>query len=106
MQLDTSRSGGRVARGSTVAAQLADVTQPNGAGGSGSGRRRGVRIDVLVNNVGGVGGGPRIADGTDEDWRAAIGVNLIQTVRMTRLALPHMKGRAGPSVVNVASISG
>ena len=30
----------------------------------------------------------------------------IQTVRMMRLALPHMHGRAGASVINVASISG
>src|ERR1700719_2576883 len=32
--------------------------------------------------------------------------NLIQTVRMMRLALPHMKGRPGAGVINVASISG
>jgi NAD(P)-dependent dehydrogenase (short-subunit alcohol dehydrogenase family) len=32
--------------------------------------------------------------------------NLIQTVRMMRLALPHMRDRPGASVINVASISG
>src|ERR1044071_3597315 len=32
--------------------------------------------------------------------------NLIQTVRMMRLALPHMQGRPGAAVVNIASISG
>src|SRR6202011_3071518 len=63
-------------------------------------------IDVLVNNVGGGGGGARIADSTDDDWRGAIERNLIQTVRMMRIALPHMKGRTGASVINVASISG
>ena len=63
-------------------------------------------IDVLVNNVGGGGGGPRIADSTDEDWRKVLDVNLLQTVRMMRLALPEMKGREGAAVVNVASISG
>ena len=63
-------------------------------------------IDVLINNVGGGGGGARIADSTDDDWRGAIERNLIQTVRMMRLALPHMKGRTGGSVINVASISG
>jgi 3-oxoacyl-[acyl-carrier protein] reductase len=62
-------------------------------------------IDILVNNVGG-GGGARIADSTDDDWRIAIERNLIQTVRMMRLALPHMKDRSGASVINVASISG
>ena len=90
-----------------VAAHAADVSKPDEAaalvqaavaafGG----------IDVLVNNVGGGGGGARIADSTDDDWRGAIERNLIQTVRMMRLALPHMKGRTGASVINVASISG
>jgi 3-oxoacyl-[acyl-carrier protein] reductase len=63
-------------------------------------------IDVLINDVGGGGGGAHIADSTDDDWRSAMDWNLIQAVRMMRLALPHMKGRAGAAVVNVASISG
>ncbi len=95
------------ASGAEVVAQIADVSEPDQAavlvraavasyGG----------IDVLINNVGGGGGGARIADSTDDDWRNALERNLIQTVRMMRLALPHMKGRAGASVINVASISG
>jgi 3-oxoacyl-[acyl-carrier protein] reductase len=63
-------------------------------------------IDILVNNVGGGGGGARIADSTDEDWRGALERNLIQTVRMMRLALPHIKDRPGAAVINIASISG
>src|SRR5438105_1922691 len=80
--------------GAAVAAQVADVTQPEQAaqlveaavaafGG----------IDILVNNVGGGRGGPHIVDSIDEDWRAAFEVNLVQTVRMMRLNLPHMSGR-------------
>ena len=61
-------------------------------------------IDILINNVG--GGGARIADSTDDDWRSALERNLIQTVRMMRLSLPHMQGRPGAAVINVASISG
>jgi 3-oxoacyl-[acyl-carrier protein] reductase len=93
--------------GVEVATQPADVTLPDQAavlvqtaaatfGG----------VDILVNNVGGGGGGPRIADSTDDDWRRAMELNLIQTVRMMRLALPHMAGRPGAAVINVASISG
>jgi len=93
--------------GAEVAAHAADVGKPRDAaalidaavaayGG----------IDILVNNVGGGGGGARIADSTDEDWRGALERNLIQTVRMMRLALPHMKGRPGAAIVNIASISG
>jgi 3-oxoacyl-[acyl-carrier protein] reductase len=95
------------ATGVEVAAHAADVAKPEDAaalidaavaayGG----------IDILVNNVGGGGGGARIADSTDEDWRGALDRNLIQTVRMMRLAMPHMKGRTGAAIVNIASISG
>jgi 3-oxoacyl-[acyl-carrier protein] reductase len=63
-------------------------------------------IDILVNNVGGGGGGARIADSSDDDWHGALERNLVQTVRMMRLALPHMRGRSGASIVNIASISG
>jgi NAD(P)-dependent dehydrogenase (short-subunit alcohol dehydrogenase family) len=63
-------------------------------------------IDIIINNVGGGGGGARVADSSDDDWRGALELNLVQTVRMMRLALPHMKQRAGAAVINVASISG
>jgi 3-oxoacyl-[acyl-carrier protein] reductase len=94
--------------GATVASQVADITKPEEAerlveatvtalGG----------IDILVNNVGGPGGSGRtIAASTDADWRGALEGNLLQVVRMMQLALPHMAGRAGASVVNVASMSG
>ena len=95
------------ANGAEVAAHIADVSEPDEAAGL---VRAAVAvyggIDVLVNNVGGGGGGARIADSTDDDWRNALERNLIQTVRMMRLVLPYMTGRAGASVINVASISG
>ena len=105
-QLNEAEAGLR-ASGVSVASHVADVSQPEEAaslvkaavtafGG----------IDILVNNVGGGGGGARIADSTDDDWRSAMERNLVQTVRMMRLALPHMKGRSGAAVINVASISG
>ena len=95
------------ATGAEVAAYAADVGSPDDAarlikatvaayGG----------IDILVNNVGGGGGGARVADSSDDDWRSALEQNLIQTVRMMRLALPRMKERPGAAVINVASISG
>ncbi|MSP03547.1 MAG: SDR family oxidoreductase [Acetobacteraceae bacterium] len=95
------------AAGTPVASLAADVTKPEDAAAviqtavSAFGG-----IDVLINNVGGGGGGPRIEGSTDDDWRNVLDVNLVQTVRMMRLALPHMTGRAGAAVINVASISG
>lgn len=95
------------ATGAEVAAHVADVGNAEEAArlvGAAAAAYGG--IDILVNNVGGGGGGARIVDSTDEDWRGALERNLIQTVRMMRLALPHMKGRPGASIINIASISG
>lgn len=95
------------AGGGAVETHVADVTDPAAAAGlvEATGSAFG-GIDILVNNVGGGGGGARIADSTDEDWHGALDRNLVQSVRMMRLALPHMRHRAGAAVVNVASISG
>ena len=85
--------------GAEVSAHAVDVGSPDDAAGlieatiSAFGG-----IDILVNNVGGGGGGARIADSSDDDWRGALERNLIQTVRMMRLALPHMNGRPGAGV--------
>jgi 3-oxoacyl-[acyl-carrier protein] reductase len=95
------------AAGAEVAAHAADVGEPEGAAALIETTVRAFGgIDLLVNNVGGGGGGARIADSTDQDWRGALERNLIQTVRMMRLALPHMAGRPGAAVINIASISG
>jgi 3-oxoacyl-[acyl-carrier protein] reductase len=93
--------------GAEVAAQAADVGSPDDAAGVIEATIAAYGgIDILVNNVGGGGGGARIADSSDDEWRGALERNLIQTVRMMRLALPHMKGRPGAAVINIASISG
>jgi 3-oxoacyl-[acyl-carrier protein] reductase len=95
------------ASGATVVSEVADVTQPDDAARLVLGAAAAFGgIDILINNVGGGGGGRQIADSTDDEWRTALERNLVQTVRMMRLALPHMRGRAGAAVVNVSSISG
>jgi 3-oxoacyl-[acyl-carrier protein] reductase len=105
-QLADAEAGLR-ASGASVVSSIADVGQPDEAASLVQAAVTGFGgIDILVNNVGGGGGGARITDSSDDDWRSAIEQNLIQTVRMMRLALPHMKGRSGACVINVASISG
>ncbi len=95
------------ANGVPVASHVADVTRPADAARLVDAAVKAFGgIDILVNNVGGGGGGRRIADSSDEEWRATLELSLLQSVRMMRLALPHMRGRAGAAVVNVASISG
>jgi NAD(P)-dependent dehydrogenase (short-subunit alcohol dehydrogenase family) len=61
--------------------------------------------DVLVNNAG------ITRDGVvwklrDEDWGAVLDVNLTGAFRMVRACAPHMRGRKGGAIVNIASING
>jgi len=63
-------------------------------------------VDILVNNVGGVGA-PRFGgfgSVSDEDWRRTLDLNLLSAVRASRAALPHLVERGG-SIVNIASIN-
>ncbi|OGL58698.1 MAG: short-chain dehydrogenase [Candidatus Tectomicrobia bacterium RIFCSPLOWO2_02_FULL_70_19] len=62
-------------------------------------------VDILVNNAGGARPGT-LLELTEEDWRAAFGLNLFHAVAMCRLAIPEMKKRGGGSILNVASIYG
>ena len=64
------------------------------------------RVDVLVNNVGGVH--PRL-DGflslTDEDFEASLQLNFYAALRATRAAVADMSRRGAGVIVNVASVN-
>ena len=55
-------------------------------------------IDVLVNNASGFG---RTDD--EEGWAAAVGVDLMATMRANWAALPHLRESAHPSLVHISS---
>ena len=63
-------------------------------------------VDILVNNVGGSRGGRDFDSTTDQDWLDTLNLNLLSTVRMTRLVLPGMKERRWGRIVNISSIFG
>lgn len=64
------------------------------------------RLDVLVNNVGGVSRRP-FADLTEKNWRRHIDLNLVSNLAATSAAIPHMvAGQRGGSIINVTSIEG
>ena len=52
--------------------------------------RRFGRLDILVNNVGKAGGGD-IARTSDAEWQSAFDQTLFPAIRMSRLAVPHMR---------------
>jgi NAD(P)-dependent dehydrogenase (short-subunit alcohol dehydrogenase family) len=64
------------------------------------------RVDVLVNNVGGVH--PRV-DGflslSDEDFEASLQLNFYSALRATRAAVADMSRRGAGVIVNVASVN-
>jgi NAD(P)-dependent dehydrogenase (short-subunit alcohol dehydrogenase family) len=64
------------------------------------------RIDVLVNNVGGVRLRLKGFLATrDEDFEWAMNINFYAALRATRAALASMVGRGGGAIVNVASVN-
>jgi NAD(P)-dependent dehydrogenase (short-subunit alcohol dehydrogenase family) len=81
-----------VASSSQVAGLVSDVTEQWG------------RLDVLINNAG-VTRDRKIADLTDDDWRAVLSVNLDGPFFVTRGFLPLMR-KTGASIVNIASFFG
>lgn len=63
------------------------------------------RLDVLVNCVGGGRGGVFMAS-TDDDWQAALDVNVFPSIRASRAAIPIMREGGGGSIIIVSSIYG
>jgi NAD(P)-dependent dehydrogenase (short-subunit alcohol dehydrogenase family) len=62
-------------------------------------------VRVLVNNAGAVTTAPFEKTGLDA-WSAALDVNLLGAVRMTKAALPSLKAHDWARIVNIASTAG
>ena len=65
-------------------------------------------IDILVNNAGVMGapGWNERTEPNDDDWAAAVRVNLMSRVYCSEAVTAHMKERGGGKIVNIASIGG
>jgi NAD(P)-dependent dehydrogenase (short-subunit alcohol dehydrogenase family) len=60
-------------------------------------------LDVLVNNAG-IGAMGDVAANDDDEWRRVLDVNLLGAVRVSRAALPHLRGSEHAAIVNTSSI--
>ena len=64
------------------------------------------RIDVLVNNAGGLGGRSRFEDMTTEFYRFVMALNLDSVFFASRAAIPYLKQGEHPSIINYTSNAG
>ena len=61
------------------------------------------KIDVLVNNAGGLGGRSRFEDMTTEFYRFVMALNLDSTFFASRAAIPYLKKGDNPCIINYTS---
>lgn len=64
------------------------------------------KIDVLVNNAGGLGGRSRFEDMTTEFYRSVMALNLDSTFFTSRASIPFLKKSQNPSIINYTSNAG
>jgi NAD(P)-dependent dehydrogenase (short-subunit alcohol dehydrogenase family) len=66
----------------------------------------GSHIDILVNNAGYLGTLHAFDDHDPADWLRILEVNLLGTLRVTHLVVPHMRRWGGGRIVNMGSLAG
>ena len=67
---------------------------------------KGSRIDILVNNAGYLGKLNAFDDHDPADWHRIVKVNLLGTMQVTQLVLPHMRRWGEGRIVNMGSLAG
>ena len=55
------------------------------------------RLDIVVNNVG-LARGATVVDTADAEWQEAFDQTLFPAIRLSRLAVPHMREQGGGSM--------
>jgi NAD(P)-dependent dehydrogenase (short-subunit alcohol dehydrogenase family) len=64
------------------------------------------KIDVLVNNAGGLGGRSRFEEMTTDFYRSVMALNLDSVFFASRAAIPYLKKGDLPTIINYTSIAG
>lgn len=62
------------------------------------------RLDILINNAGGPPFG-KFESFDEAAWQAAFELNLLSTIRFSRLAIPHLKKTGSGRIINIVSLT-
>jgi 2-keto-3-deoxy-L-fuconate dehydrogenase len=60
-------------------------------------------LDILINNAG-IGAAGDVSANSDEEWHRVLDVNVVGIARVSRAALPHLRGSARAAIVNTSSV--
>jgi 3-oxoacyl-[acyl-carrier protein] reductase len=63
------------------------------------------RLDILVNNSGGLIKRAKIEETTLENWRKSLDINLTSAFLVTKHAIPHLRNTGSGRIVNLLSLS-
>ena len=63
------------------------------------------RLDILVNNGGGLIKRAKIEDCTLENWNKSIDVNLTSAFLLTKQSIPHLRATSSGRIINILSLS-
>jgi 3-oxoacyl-[acyl-carrier protein] reductase len=63
------------------------------------------RIDVLINNAGGMLGRRSVSEYTEDHLQAVLALNVTQVVLLVHEVVPIMRAQGGGSIINVTSIA-
>lgn len=61
------------------------------------------RLDIVINNAGGLGGRSRFEEMTTEFYRSVMALNLDSTFFVSRAAIPYLKKGTHPTIINFTS---
>ena len=93
MGAEAHRVGGDVTRSANVKRIVAESLAACG------------RIDVLINNAGGMIGRTKIEDYSDEYLQQVLALNVIHVAMFMHEVIPQMRKQGGGNVINVSSIA-
>jgi len=63
------------------------------------------RLDILVNNSGGLVKRAKIEDCTLADWNKSLDINLTSAFLLTKYAIPHLRATESGRIINILSLS-